>query len=136
MSNEIPLDNKIADEICTLIASGSRLTFLCGKSGVPSYNVICRWRREDKDFNDMIVQAYADRKADIINALDILTRYGKSRSPEFRRLKKELGRQIGIRYPTHLKKKIDKRRESLIINTGINSIHIKNGKGSRNPKDS
>lgn len=59
-----PFNQVIGDAICEAIASGARITKLSKE--FPSYNVICRWRRENQEFNRAILAAYADR-ADLFN---------------------------------------------------------------------
>jgi hypothetical protein len=120
-----PFDWKTAGEILIAIADGGRLTWICGRRGVPSYNVISRWRRENAEFNDCVVFAYEDRKENIQREILHLrwqaVATGTKRS-RFRAIEKELHRQIGIRYSKELSPKRDNRKCRLSINTGINTV--------------
>jgi hypothetical protein len=121
-----PFDQLMADKICEEIAFGSRITAVSKKAGLPPYNVICRWRRENKDFNESVLNAYLDRqdyfKDRIFEALV---------SDDFLKLKKyfrkEISRSIGVRYPPDLKPKVDNRRVIHIIDTGIRRLKVRNG---------
>lgn len=99
--------------LCSLIAEGGELCQLCGRYGIPSYNIICRWRRENPDFNLSLLQAYQDKVESLsINAKNL------------RQLKKLCARQIGVRYPNELKPKLDSRRQTIYVNTGIHKIRL------------
>lgn len=56
-----PYSQMTADLICQQIAEGTSLGQICRQVGYPTYNVLCRWRRENSDFNLAIEQAYKDR---------------------------------------------------------------------------
>lgn len=109
------------------IGEGKRLTAICQEPGMPSYNVVCRWRREDRAFDQQITLAYEDRVQEIqfkilkLESLKML--YGISVQDEMRVLKKELHRQIGVRYPT-LKEKVDRSRHGIVIDTGFGIVRI------------
>lgn len=115
------------NEILARIADGERLTNICKEPGMPSYNVVCRWRRKDRDFDRQITLAYEDRAQEIqfkilkLESLKML--YGLSVQDEIRRLKKELHRQIGVRYP-RIGEKIDRGRNGVLIDTGFGIVKI------------
>lgn len=114
-------------QILGRISEGERLTNICKDPRMPSYNVICRWRREDRDFDRQITLAYEDRVQEIqfkilkLESLKML--YGISVQDEMRVLKKELHRQIGVRYP-RLNEKVDRGRHGIEINTGFGVVRI------------
>lgn len=56
-----PFTQVLADVICQMIAEGSSITEVCKMKGMPSYPILCRWRREHPEFQEAIKQAYADR---------------------------------------------------------------------------
>lgn len=119
-----PFSPTIADTICEALASGARITQL--PSGFPSYNVICRWRRENPDFNEMILLAYADRKEFLLSSIMPLLSSGNMEAVGYSL--RETKREIGLRYPPKLKDKKDKRRERSVINTGIGRIEMVGGR--------
>jgi hypothetical protein len=51
----------LADIICQEITEGKSLTKLCKEDKYPSYATVCRWRRENDEFNRSLNQAYAHR---------------------------------------------------------------------------
>lgn len=59
--SEWPFSQTIADLICQRIAEGESLARVCKIQGLPSYNVVCRWRRENPDFEKDLNSAYRDR---------------------------------------------------------------------------
>ena len=56
-----PYSQIIADLICYQIAEGQSLAKICREEGMPTYNVVCRWRREKPDFEWALNLAYSDR---------------------------------------------------------------------------
>jgi len=56
-----PFSQITADLICQKVAEGSSLSQVCREPGFPTYNILCRWRREHPDFNQDLKQAYEDR---------------------------------------------------------------------------
>jgi hypothetical protein len=100
-----PYQEDIAFRICELVAAGWRLTEICTIEGSPSYQVLCKWRRQNSDFNALIVMAYADR-------LDHFVKGGHTKKNN-----SETYRQIGVRYPSVLKRK--KVLQKCILATGI-----------------
>lgn len=127
--SNFPFSQKTADQICALIMNGARLTRICGSNGIPSYNVICRWRRENEEFSNAIVDAYYARHDEIETELwrKRYFRRGKYVRRTFRRLVHQSARQIGVRYPEKLKPKIDKRRSRYLIDTGISILNMYGG---------
>jgi hypothetical protein len=120
-----PFSWSIANHLLDEISEGNRLTLLCGNGIFPSYNIICRWRRENPEFNDSLVFAYEDRNENIRQKIFLLKGnaiVSNSRKRRFREVEKELSRQIGLRYPKRLSPKSDRRRTRLIIDTGINRV--------------
>lgn len=47
--------------ICQQIVEGKSLTKICQEPGMPPYRVLCRWRREHEEAEEMINQARQDR---------------------------------------------------------------------------
>lgn len=110
-----------ANSLCTAIAAGGRITELCDGIRFPTYNIICRWRRGNSEFNFFIVIAYKDRT----NDLKILNLGARAYKSIYKRT--DHYRQIGTRYPETMKEKIDKRRVVYFIETGINTLKVGNG---------
>ncbi len=72
-----PYSEITADLICQQIVEGASLTKVCKMQGFPSYGIVCRWRRENPDFEVALNQAYKDRAEfylesaiDIVNDLE------------------------------------------------------------------
>lgn len=74
----------------------------------------------------MILMAYQDRK-DLFLQRVIPFVVGGNRIAA-NKLNREIGRQIGVRYPQSLKRKIDKRREIYEIDTGIRKLNTRGGR--------
>lgn len=47
--------------LCQYIAEGMPLTKACLQPNMPSYNTLCRWRRENPEVREALEQAYIDR---------------------------------------------------------------------------
>lgn len=56
-----PYSTQLAEHICAQIAEGADLVELAGKNGLPNYSTLCRWRRENPEFEEMYKQAKKDR---------------------------------------------------------------------------
>lgn len=56
-----PYSPFLADEICLRVSSGETLTSICRTPGFPSYGVLCRWRRENPDFEKALDRARRDK---------------------------------------------------------------------------
>ncbi len=57
-----PRFNQLAvDLLCQKIAEGGYITKICTEAGMPSYSVLCQWKRLHKHINEQIDQAYRDR---------------------------------------------------------------------------
>jgi len=116
-----PFNQEMAYAICEAIAYGARLTKL--SSEYPSYNIICRWRRDNPEFNSLILIAYQDRREFFLSQLLNIKAYDLSNCS----LQSEIHRQVGIRYSQNLKMKTDRRREVYMIDTGINKLITRGG---------
>lgn len=55
----VPFSWTVAEEMCNELVRGTPLTRLSGK-GFPNYGVICKWRRLEPKFDEMIRQAIKD----------------------------------------------------------------------------
>lgn len=58
---EIAYSPMIVDLICQRIAEGGSLTRICQEDGFPSYNVLCRWRRQHPHIDEQLALARRDR---------------------------------------------------------------------------
>jgi len=60
---------EVADDICSLLASGESLNSICKRKGFPSRNTVYRWFREYKDFRDNYARATDDRAESIFEEM-------------------------------------------------------------------
>ena len=60
---------EVADDICSLLASGESLNSICKRKGFPSRNTVYRWLREYKDFRDNYARATDDRAESIFEEM-------------------------------------------------------------------
>ncbi len=56
-----PYSTLLAEDICAKVAEGAELTTLAGRDGLPNYSTLCKWRRENPEFEAMYRQAKKDR---------------------------------------------------------------------------
>lgn len=113
-----PFCTVTADKIIELIALGHRLTSICKMKGMPTYQVLCKWRRQIPYFNEDIVSAYEDRYWLYKNQFEeAFARNGFRRNKLIRKLEAETNRQIGSRYRKTLLQK--KHLKKIVIDTGI-----------------
>jgi len=59
--NSYAYSKVLADIICQEVTEGAPLTKLCKEEKYPSYATVCRWRRDNDDFNKALVMAYKFR---------------------------------------------------------------------------
>lgn len=61
-TRSIPYSQAFAEVLCSRIAGGtSGLKKFSEEPGMPSYAVLCKWRRENKEFDEMLTKAYEDQ---------------------------------------------------------------------------
>lgn len=60
---------EVADDICSLLASGESLNSICKRKGFPSRNTVYRWLREYQDFRDNYARATDDRADSIFEEM-------------------------------------------------------------------
>ncbi|MFA9289481.1 MAG: hypothetical protein ACEQSA_06415 [Weeksellaceae bacterium] len=60
---------EVADDICSLLASGESLNSICKRKGFPSRNTVYRWLREYKDFRYNYARATDDRADSIFEEM-------------------------------------------------------------------
>jgi hypothetical protein len=58
---QYPYSPFLVDLICRRIAEGETITSICREPGMPSYNTICKWRREHDEFSKAYLRARNDR---------------------------------------------------------------------------
>lgn len=51
----------MADMICQKIREGGCITHFSGKGGIPPYSTICRWKKQNQEFNELLKEAKKDR---------------------------------------------------------------------------
>lgn len=51
----------LAEQIAERVREGESITSICSQEGMPSYGVLCRWRKEEPDFALMLREARRDR---------------------------------------------------------------------------
>ena len=52
---------EVADDICSLLASGESLNSICKKTGFPNRSTVYRWLREHDEFRNNYARASDDR---------------------------------------------------------------------------
>lgn len=57
---KIPFNPIIADLICSRVSSGVSLKKVCEMEGMPSYGLVCKWRRKNEAFDKALLQAFED----------------------------------------------------------------------------
>lgn len=57
----VPFSPWMVDIICEKIAEGTSLTKICRQPGMPSYAVLCRWKRDHPEIADQLENARQDR---------------------------------------------------------------------------
>lgn len=56
---------EVADDICSLLASGESLNSICKKKGFPNRSTVYRWLREREEFRNNYARATDDRAESI-----------------------------------------------------------------------
>lgn len=49
------------DLVCQLLREGMTLTAICKMEGFPSYSTVCRWKKQNQEFNELLEEAKKDR---------------------------------------------------------------------------
>lgn len=62
LSSEVPkisltYNDTVGDAICRLIEEGETFKSICSMPGMPSYSVLCRWRRHNEHFSRALEEA-------------------------------------------------------------------------------
>jgi len=57
---EWPFSILLADMICQRVAEGDSLLRICREPGYPPYAVVCKWKRANSEFNELLEMAYKD----------------------------------------------------------------------------
>lgn len=53
--------DQIADIIIHKIATGGRISEICGTDGIPGYPTVAKWRKTYPKFDELVLQAFKDR---------------------------------------------------------------------------
>lgn len=60
---------EVADDICSLLASGESLNSICKKTGFPNRSTVYRWLREHDEFRNNYARATEDRADSIFEEM-------------------------------------------------------------------
>lgn len=60
---------EVADDICSLLASGESLNSICKKTGFPNRSTVYRWLREHDEFRNNYARASDDRAESIFEEM-------------------------------------------------------------------
>ena len=60
---------EVADDICSLLASGESLNSICKKTGFPNRSTVYRWLREHDEFRNNYARASDDRAESIFEEI-------------------------------------------------------------------
>lgn len=78
---EVTYSPLIIDLICQKIAEGGNLTSICREPDMPSYNLLCRWKRHNPEIEEALNSARRDRAEFHRDAAMEEARLAQSRDP-------------------------------------------------------
>ncbi len=76
-SSTYKYSSDFCDLVCQLIREGKTFTDISKIPGFPSYNTICRWKRENSLFNEAIKEANKDRASLFMDEVIDISRSAK-----------------------------------------------------------